>query len=185
MANEANKTKELTTMQKALVSKRLDALRADFPVQALRVLMEDGSEWIVGEFPQQQPQPHPTASRSKKGHTRKRVADGKRVGELARLTWPFVALLMQFPNEVMKMRMSDFPGEDDPCRIMSSITAQAGTLLGKGKVRTWREYDSNGDFFIMAEHKPEGMPNRRRTKEEIAKARAQQPQVNGYFGKAS
>lgn len=128
-------TLPLTSLQKQVISKKLDALRADYPVKAFRILMEDGTEWKVGEFPNPEKfdDRYPVPKRGKKG--RPRVLEGKEFGQLSRILRPWVELAMQNPNEWIVLRPSDLEGEN-VMRCSRTISSMIGSLVGPGKART-------------------------------------------------
>lgn len=161
---ELKMVRELTELQKATVSRRLDALRADFPVAALRLLMEDGTEWKIGEFPAPVVEAPP-----KKKHTR--AKHKYEPGLLQRLCEPWVKLLIENPNEPVRLRQSDFPGVQLDS-AQSNIVALAANQVGKGCVTTRTVPDEVEGKAIVAVYHPQmkGARLGPRPKDEAAQA---------------
>ena len=144
-------TNELTDFQKQVISKKLDALRADYPVKALRLLMEDGTEWKIGNFPElTNVETKPPAAKLKRKR-RVQVLEGKEFGRLSDMLRPWIELAMKYPEQKLCLRKHDLEGED-AMRCTRAISSMVGGFVGPGKVRTWTVVNEEGErdtlYFI-------------------------------------
>lgn len=138
--------KVLSELDKKVISKRLDALRADYPVSAARILFADGSEWKVGDFPQ----PQATSKQAKSKRSRKYV-EGYVIGTMARLGMPWIELAAENPGEEVRVRLSDFPSElglTAP-RLQGAMSAQAANKYGKGSFTVFVRKQPDGDDMLI------------------------------------
>lgn len=152
MQDDTPAVRELSDMDKAVISKRLDALRADYPVIALRLLMADGTEWKVGQFPE--PAPAVAAQPAKPKRTRRRSIT--ELGLVSKLAMPWVKLLMDYPGEVLTIRTHEFPGIELK-QAQSALPSLINNMTGqKHTCSTVSRFDTTTqEFVVYAVYHPE------------------------------
>jgi hypothetical protein len=115
----------------------------------LRLLCEDGTEWKVGEFPEQK-KPAKEEKRRERG-PRLRSAKGTVYGHLTDVMKPWIVLAMENPQEVIKIRAEDVDGET-LVRCSGAFASIIGCYMGPRNTTTWRAKDDEGEEVLFVKY---------------------------------
>ena len=131
----------LTELQRKTLEKRLAALKADYPIKGLKLVMADGERVTWGELPAEA---MPQAPKKPK---RQYLGDFA-LGELSRKCIPWIELAYESKGELIKIRKDDFPGVDLE-RISRCMSGYAVNHYGRGTFSIRKVADDTDGFAYI------------------------------------